>query len=93
MVFVCENGTETGIKTCIAVSNFSHSDPKSPLQLSEFPDDSWMLEKLGLLFGSDEKASEKYLEALKKAAQNQTWECARFSELINTSRTRPNKNK
>jgi len=74
MVFVCENGTETGIKTCIAVSNFSHSDPKSPLQLSEFPDDSWMLEKLGLLFGSDEKASEKYLEALKKAAQNQTWD-------------------
>ncbi|WP_243684763.1 hypothetical protein [Methanosarcina barkeri] len=74
MVFVCENGTETGIKTCIAVSNFSHSDPESPLQLSEFPDDSWMLEKLGLLFGSDEKASEKYLEALKKAAQNQTWD-------------------
>ncbi|MDY0130529.1 MAG: hypothetical protein RBR63_10160 [Methanosarcina vacuolata] len=74
MVFVCENGTKTGIRTCIAVSNFSHSDPESPLQLSEFPDDSWMLEKLGLLFGSDEKASEKYLEALKKAAQNQTWD-------------------
>jgi hypothetical protein len=74
MVFVCENRTESGIGTCIAVSNFSHSDPESPLQLSEFPDDSWMLEKLGLLFGLDEKASEKYLEALKKAAQNQTWD-------------------
>ena len=33
-----------------------------------------MLEKLGLLFGPDEKAPEKYLEALKKAAQNQTWD-------------------
>lgn len=74
IVFACENGTETGVGTCIAVSNFSHSDPQSSLQLSEFPDDSWMLEKLGLLFGSDEKASEKYLEALKKAAQNQTWD-------------------
>jgi len=74
IVFACENGTEAGVVTCIAVSNFSHSDPQSSLQLSEFPDDSWMLEKLGLLFGSDEKASEKYLEALKKAAQNQTWD-------------------
>lgn len=74
MVFVCENGTETGIKTCIAVSNFSHSNPKSPLQLSEFPDDSWMLEKLKLLFSPDEKAPEKYLKALKKASQNQTWD-------------------
>ncbi len=74
MVFVCEDGTETGTGTCVAVSNFSHSDPDSPLQLSEFPDDSWMLEKLGLLFGPDEKDPEKYLEALKKAAQNQTWD-------------------
>ncbi|WP_292376222.1 hypothetical protein [Methanosarcina sp. UBA411] len=71
-VFVCEDGTEAGTRTCIAISNFSHSDPESPLQLSEFPDDPWMLEKLGLLFGPDEKAPEKYLEALKKAAQNQT---------------------
>jgi len=74
MVFVCENGTTAGIGTCIAVSNFSHPDPESPLQISEFPDDSWMLEKLGLLLGLDEKASEKYLDALKKAAQNQTWD-------------------
>ena len=74
MVFACENGTEEGTVTCIAVSNFSHSDPESPLELSEFPDDSWTLEKFGLLFGLDEKASEKYLEALKKAAQNQTWD-------------------
>lgn len=71
-VFICEDGTEAGTRTCIAISNFSHSDPESPLQLSEFPDDPWMLEKLGLLFGPDEKALEKYLEALKKAAQNQT---------------------
>lgn len=74
MVFVCENGTEAGIGTCVAISNFSHSDPHSPLQLSEFPEDSWMLEKLGLLFGPDEKTPEKYLESLKKAAQNQTWD-------------------
>lgn len=73
MVFTCKDGSEDGTGTCIAVSNFSHSDPESPLQLSEFPDDSWMLEKLGLLFDLDEKASEKYLEALKKAAQNQAW--------------------
>ncbi|HWQ49414.1 MAG TPA: hypothetical protein VN414_10800 [Methanosarcina sp.] len=73
MVFVCEDGTESGIRTCISISNFSHSDPESPLQLSEFPDDSWILEKFGFLFGPDEKASEKYLEALKKSAQNQTW--------------------
>lgn len=74
IIFICENRTEAGIGTCIAVSNFSHSDPDSPLQLSEFPDDSWMLEKLELLFGPDEKASEKYLDTLKKAAQNQTWD-------------------
>lgn len=74
IVFACENGTKAGVGTCIVVSNFSHSNPQFPLQLSEFPDDSWMLEKLGLLFGSDEKAPEKYLEALKKAAQNQTWD-------------------
>lgn len=73
MVFVCEAGPEAGSGTCIAVSNFSHSDPEYPLQVSEFPDDSWMLEKLGLLFGPDEKAPEKYLESLKKAAQNHTW--------------------
>lgn len=29
---------------------------------------------MGLLFGPDEKASEKYLDALKKASQNQTWD-------------------
>lgn len=74
MVFVCEDGTEAGTRTCIAISNFSHYDPESPLQLSEFPDDSWMLEKFEVLFGPDEKAPEKYLEALKKAAQNQNWD-------------------
>jgi len=78
MVFACENGPEDGQKAgtwaCVALSNFSHSDPESPLQLSEFPDDFWMLEKIGLLFGIDEKASEKYLEALKKASQNRTWD-------------------
>lgn len=74
IVFVCEDGPDTGTKTWLAVSNFSHSDPDSPLQISEFPDDSWMLEKLGLLFGSDGKAPEKYLEALKKTAQNRTWD-------------------
>lgn len=73
-VFIFEDGPEAGAETCVTISNFSHSDPESPLQLSEFPDDSWMLEKFGLLFGLDEKASEKYLEALKKAAQNQTWD-------------------
>ncbi|AKB18351.1 MULTISPECIES: hypothetical protein [unclassified Methanosarcina] len=82
MVFICEeipkNGLEEGQKavteTCVALSNLNHTDPDSPLQLSEFPQDVWMLEKFGLLFGLDEKASEKYLEALKKAAQNQTWD-------------------
>jgi hypothetical protein len=74
MVFICEEGSEAGAGTCIAVSNFSHSDPESPLQLSEFPDDAWMIEKFELLFSLDEKASEKYLEALKKAAQSQTWD-------------------
>lgn len=73
-VFVCEDRSETWTRTCVAFSNFSHSDPNSPLQLSEFPNDFWMLEKLRLLFGPDEKAPEKYLEALKKAAQNQTWD-------------------
>ena len=73
MVFICKDGQEEGTGTCVAISNFSHSDPESPLQLSEFPDDSWIVEKFELLFGLDEKASEKYLEALKKAAQNQTW--------------------
>ena len=82
MVFICEDRPENGLKdgqkagtgTCVVISNLSHSDPESPLQLSEFPPDDWMLEKLGLLFGLDEEASEKYLEALKKAAQNQTWD-------------------
>ncbi len=76
MVFICDNGSETeaGTGTCVALSNLSHSDPESSLQLSEFPPDVWMLEKFGLLFDLDEKASEKYLEALKKAAQNQTWD-------------------
>jgi hypothetical protein len=74
MVFTCEEGPEAGTGTCVAISNFSHSDPDSPLQLLEFPDDSWMLEKFGLLFGLDEKDSENYLEALKKAAQNHTWD-------------------
>ncbi len=73
-VFICEDGPEAGAETCLAISNFSHSDPESPLQLSEFPDDSWMLDKFGLIFGLDEKASEKYLETLKKAALNQTWD-------------------
>jgi hypothetical protein len=82
MIFICEEEAEEGQKseteartgTCVALSNFSHSDPESPLQLSEFPDDFWMLEKIRLLFGIDEKASEKYLEALKKASQNRTWD-------------------
>ncbi|AKB36266.1 hypothetical protein MSSAC_1676 [Methanosarcina siciliae C2J] len=74
MIFVCENGPEAGGQTCVAVSNLSHADPEAPLQLSEFPEDSWMLEKFGLLFDPDENDSEKYLEALKKAAQNQTWD-------------------
>ncbi|MGA9189497.1 MAG: hypothetical protein WB014_13295 [Methanosarcina sp.] len=73
-VFVCEDRSETWTRTCVAFSNLSHSDPNSPLQLSEFPNDLWMLEKLRLLFGPDEKDPEKYLEALKKAAQNQTWD-------------------
>ncbi len=73
-VFICEDGSEAGNGTCVAISNFSHSDHEYPLQLSEFPDDSWMLEKFGLLFGLDEKTSENYLETLKKAAQNQTWD-------------------
>lgn len=73
-IFICENESEVGSGTCIAISNYSHSDPEYPLQLSEFPDDSWMLEKLGLLFGPDENAPEKYLEALKKASQNHTWD-------------------
>ncbi|MGB9131072.1 MAG: hypothetical protein WCB90_00430 [Methanosarcina sp.] len=73
-VFLYEGGPEARPGTSVAVSNFSHSDPQSPLKLSEFPDDSWMLEKFSLLFGLDEKTSEKYLEALKKAAKNQTWE-------------------
>lgn len=74
MVFTCEEGPEAGTGTFVVISNFSHSDPDSPLQLLEFPDDSWMLDKFGLLFGLDEKASENYLEALKKAAQNHTWD-------------------
>ncbi|MGB9939455.1 hypothetical protein [Methanosarcina sp.] len=80
-VFMCEDGLEAGTGTCVAVSNFSHTDLESPLQPSEFPDDSWMLEKFGLLFGPDEKVSEKdeklsenYLETMKKAAQNQAWD-------------------
>ncbi len=78
MVIACENESETepgtGTGTCVAISNLSHSDPESSLQLSEFPPDVWMLEKFGLLFGLDEMASEKYLNVLKKAAQNQTWD-------------------
>jgi hypothetical protein len=74
MVFACEESPESRTGTCVAVSNFSHSDPDSPLQLLEFQNDSWMLEKFGLLFGLDEKASESYIEALKKAAQNHTWD-------------------
>ncbi|HIH95731.1 TPA: hypothetical protein HA338_17570, partial [Methanosarcina acetivorans] len=66
MVFVCENGPRTRGQACVAVSNLSHVDPGAPLQLSEFPEDFWMLEKLGLLFGPDENDSEKYLEVLKK---------------------------
>lgn len=73
-VFICEDGPEARTETCVAISNFIHSDPDFPLQPSEFPDDTWMVEKFGLIFGLDKKASEKYLEALKKAAQNQTWD-------------------
>ncbi len=82
MVFRCEEEAEEGQKseqkagtgTCVVISNFSHSDPESSLQLSEFPPDVWLLEKFGLLFRLDEKASEKYLETLIKAAKNQTWD-------------------
>jgi len=72
IVFIREAEPEAGTVTCVAISNLSNSDPETPLQLSEFPDDSWMLEKFEILFSLNEKASENYLEALKKAAPNQT---------------------
>lgn len=55
----------------ITLWNYSHSDYSTPLEVSEFPDDPWMLEMFGLLFGLDEAGSREFLEKLKLEGEQQ----------------------
>jgi hypothetical protein len=61
-------------ETYLAFTNTAHLDLNSPLAPSEYPEEEWTLEMLGLLFDLDEATSRLYLTELKAAAQNQTWD-------------------
>lgn len=61
-------------ETYLAFINTTHRDLNSSLLPSEFPEEEWMLEMIGLLFDLDETASRLYLTELKAASQNQTWD-------------------
>lgn len=58
--------------TSLGFINQSHASFSKPLEPSEFPDERWMLDTLGLLLGLDEVGSAECLEELKDAAKNQT---------------------
>ena len=57
--------------TSLTFTNQSHASFSEPLAPSEFPDESWMLDTIGLMFGLDEAASGEYLEALRNETENQ----------------------
>lgn len=57
--------------TAITLWNYNHSDYSTPLEVSEFPADSWMLEMFRLFFGLDESGSREYLEKLKLEGKQQ----------------------
>ncbi|WP_440954412.1 hypothetical protein ACSAZK_12320 [Methanosarcina sp. Mfa9] len=58
--------------TSLGFINQSHASFSKPLEPSEFPDERWMLDMIGLMLGLDEAASEEYLEELRNEAKNQT---------------------
>lgn len=58
-------------ETVITLWNYDHSDYSTPLEVFEFPDDTWMLEMFGLLFGLDEAGSREFLERLKLEGKQQ----------------------
>jgi hypothetical protein len=69
--------------TAITLWNSSHSDFSTPLEVSEFPDDSWMLEMFGLFFGLDEAGSREFLERLKlEGAQQQGYASFRTNNSV-----------
>lgn len=57
--------------TSLTFTNLSHASFSEPLAPSEFPDESWMLDTIGLMFGLDEAASGEYFEALRNETENQ----------------------
>lgn len=59
-------------ETYLVFTNGTHQDFNSSLKPSEYPEEEWMLEMIGLLFNLDESTSRFYLTELKAAAQNQT---------------------
>lgn len=61
-------------ETYLVFTNTTHQNLNSPLNPSEYPEEEWMLEMIGLLFDLDESSSRTYLAELKNAAQNQTWD-------------------
>lgn len=61
-------------ETYLVFTNTTHQDLNSPLNPSEYPEEEWMLEMIGLLFDLDESSSRTYLAELENAAQNQTWD-------------------
>jgi hypothetical protein len=69
---VCKYGKKP--ETYLVFSNKTNQDLNSSLQLSHFPEEKWMIEKIGFLFNISDDNSRKYLEELEKAAQNQTWD-------------------
>lgn len=56
--------------TTLTFTNQSHASLSEPLAPSEIPDERWMLDTIGLMFGLDEAASEEYLEALRNETEN-----------------------
>ncbi|AKB76798.1 hypothetical protein MSHOH_0315 [Methanosarcina horonobensis HB-1 = JCM 15518] len=61
-------------ETYLAFTNTTHRDLNSSLKPSEYPEEKWMLEMIGLLFDLDEATSRSYMREMKAAAQNQTWD-------------------
>ncbi|MCQ1534784.1 hypothetical protein FTO70_03570 [Methanosarcina sp. KYL-1] len=62
-----------GPETIVTLFNYSHSDISTPLEPSEFPDDSWMLDMLELSLGLNETGSQEFLERLKLEGAAQQW--------------------
>lgn len=57
--------------TSLTFTNQSHASHSKPLEPSDFPEERWMLDTIGLMFGLDEAASGEYLEALRNETENQ----------------------